>query len=443
MRELEKITDVNVINVETGESRQGCDIWLEGGRIASIRRADGGRRGRRGLSGEGLFAIPGLIDTHVHSLGLLIDDLPAAEDIPWMLRQQRNNLRAFLCAGVTTIRDMGAPLHLIRWYAALARRGVIASPRILAAGPVLTVAGGYPDFVPVVPRALELTLGPLVVGVRSLGHARAVVRRLAAARVACIKVCYQSARYDDARTSLPTLPLPVLRAIVDEARVCGVKVAVHHIYRGDLEALLDVPFDFLEHVAIDEVLTDSMITRIVARGLPVSTTMMTYGIIDHLEGLRALVAAPAGRLEPAPAAFLDWNVRMFETGDDLSPFVGRRVIDMGSTVMRASVKKLRDAGATILFGTDSGGAITPPGFPVWELSDMVRAGLTPLEALRTATTAAAEALGLRGLGRLETGAIADIVLLRADPLRTIEAVSDVAAVIKGGRLVSTSPDRRP
>lgn len=438
MRSIGTIAGVDVVDVVDGDVLHGQNIRIVGGHIASIddvgERPESRREGTI-LPGHGLYAIPGLIDTHVHAMGLLVDTLPTAADLPWMVRQQRHNLRSFLKAGVTTIRDMGAPLKLIKWYAALARIGVIESPRILASGPVLTVAGGYPDFVPTTPKGLEITLGPIRIDLKSLGHARWVVRRLAAAKVDCVKVCYQTAKYDDARTALPALPLPFMEAVVEEAKSLGVKVAIHAIYRNDSGVVSSLACDSIEHLPIDEVMTDEVVRRIARRHVPISTTMMTYGIIDHVAHLGELAARPEGRLEPKPATFLGRVAAAIESGAEVTPLIGRAVIDTGATVMRQNLAKLREAGALICYGTDSGGAITPPGFPHWELQAMVEAGLSPREALQTATTTAADVLGLEGHGRLTAGSIADVVLLRGDPLDDVSAVGEVAAVIQGGRLV--------
>jgi len=354
--------------------------------------------------------------------------------MPWVLRQQRHNLRSFLRSGVTTIRDMGAPFNLIRVFASLARAGRIASPRILFAGPVVSVAGGYPYFVPPTPAVLKLTLGPIVHEVLSEGHLNEVVSSIASNGVSCIKVTIQAAKYDDDRTPIPTMPRPWRRALVKEAKRFDLPVAAHHIYVGDLVEDIDIPYGSLEHLPIDGVIPDDIAERIGARKTPVSTTLMTYGLIDHLDELRALVERPEGRFERVPAEFLSRAVGAMESDAEVTEHIGRKVIDTGSVHMRENLAKLHAAGAVIVNGTDSGGAITPPGNPHWELMDMVRAGLSNLEALRTATTAAADVLGRADLGRIIEGNVADIVLLDANPLDDISAVAKVVAVVQRGRL---------
>ena len=102
--------------------------------------------------------------------------------------------------------------------------------------------------------------------------------------------------------------------------------------------------------------------------------------------------------------------------------------------MSANLKKLFDAGVQIAYATDTG-IMTPTGVPHWELNDMVKAGMTPLDALRSATNVAADVIGIPDLGRIEKRRIADIVLLCENPLDNIDAIGHVAAVIRDGYMV--------
>ena len=437
---IQGVHSVTVIEPSSGDVRPRQDIGIQDGRIAFVRPS--GPEPTAGRNGAGLFALPGLVDTHVHALGFLLDEVPGPFDLPWLLRQQRRNLAAFLRSGVTTVRDMTSALRLVRRFSRSAARMEIASPRILFAGPMLTVPGGYPYFVEKVARPVEWIAGPVRVDLPpSDGTSRAAeaVDRIADAGAHCIKIGYQSEQYDDRRTPIPLLPLPLLRAITARAHARGLPAAVHHVYRKDLRDLLgatDIPFDSLEHLTIDEVLNDEEVRRLADRGIPVSTTLMTYGIVEHLDRLEALLEREPERFERKPLAFLQRACRALRSGGEVTRFIGRECIDRGSRRMRENLARLREAGVPIVYGTDSGGAITPPGCPAWELLDMVRAGMSPMEALRAATSLAAEVVRMPDLGRLAPGCVADILLLHASPLEDVSAVEGVAAVIREGRLVS-------
>jgi imidazolonepropionase-like amidohydrolase len=245
-------------------------------------------------------------------------------------------------------------------------------------------------------------------------------------------------RYDDARTRLPAFSKELLQAVIGHAHDHSLPVALHQIYRRDLLEVLDLPFDTLEHIPIDEPLTEAEAEALARRSIPISTTMMTYGIVDHVERLAQLLAREPGRFEEKPRRFLEQATKALAAGENVSRFIGREVMYTGSTFQRESLRRLHAAGAIISYGTDSGGAVTPPGCPHWELLDMVRAGLSSLEALRAATTTAAAAVGRPDLGRIGPGALADLVLLARNPLEEIGAIGEVVAVFQEGRLSHVS-----
>lgn len=433
---INSVRSVTVINPGDGRILLHHDILINDGRITSIRPSAGPASG--GFHGANLYAIPGLIDTHVHALNFLFDRPPRLFDLPWVFRQQRKNLAAYLRSGVTTIRDMAAPLEMIKRYSLRSGHFEIESPKILFAGPIFTVTGGYPYFLGKVPALVDRFAGKIRVEVSDETYARQQVDAVADAGAACVKIGYQSVKYDDGQTAIPAIPLPLLRAVVDQAHRRGLPAAVHCCYRKDLRILLDaadVPFDSLEHIVIDDTLGDEEIDLLAKRRIPVSTTLMTYGMIDHRRRLEALLDREPERFEDKPREFLRRACAALERGDAISRHIGKNCIVTGSGRMRENLKKMLSAGITIAYATDSAGAITPAGCPHWELLDMARAGMKPLEALRAATSAAADAIGLPGAGRLEPGKSADIVLLEKNPLDDLSHVAEVSAVIRDGRLV--------
>ncbi len=436
--ETPRIVGATLLDPATGQVLPDHELQLARGHIVALRPARG-RPGPGDLDARGRFLLPGLIDTHVHAMGLLMEQMPGPWDLRWVARQQRRNLRAFLRSGVTTVRDLGAPLGLIRRFSRAAARLRLVAPRILYSGPVLAVAGGYPHFVPPTPLHQRLLMGPLRVDLQSAAHARRVVRALRRGGACCVKLLRQATAYDDARSALPVMPRALCQAVIEEAHAQGLAVAMHAVYREDLLAVLDLPYDTTEHLPIDAPLSAQEVQRVVAARRPLTTTMMTYGIIDHQQELADLLDRPDGRLEEAPRAFLRRALQGLRSGEAISPFIGQRVTATGSRYLRENLGRLHAAGAIVSFGTDSGGAITPPGNPAWELADMARAGLSPMAALRAATATAADALGRSDLGRLQPGCAADLLLLDEDPLQDLRAVQRVAAVLRAGRQLYAAP----
>jgi imidazolonepropionase-like amidohydrolase len=101
--------------------------------------------------------------------------------------------------------------------------------------------------------------------------------------------------------------------------------------------------------------------------------------------------------------------------------------------MRESLRKAIGAGVKVAFGTDA--AVYPHGHNARELAVYVKLGMTPIQAIRSATTVAAEALGVTDRGAIETGLLADIIAVGGDPLRDVKAFEDIRFVMAAGRVV--------
>lgn len=442
-QQINSINSVKIINPETSECSEEQNIFIENRYIASISSTKNDST-KGALDGSGLYAIPGLIDSHVHALNFLYEEIPGLFDLKWVFDQQKKNLKAYIRSGVTTVRDLGSALKLIRKTSFKALKLDIESPRIFFAGPILTVPKGYPYFIERVPAIVNWIAGPLRIDLKANKdphYIHQIINKIIRNGGQCIKVAYQSVKYDDDQSEIPIISLPNLREIVDYAHKQNIPVAVHCCYRKDFQELMDatdIQYNTHEHLIIDEPLNNDEVKRFAERNIPISTTLMTYGIIDHIDRFESLLQNEPERFEKKPFKFLNFACKALRSGEEVSHYIGRNCIDTGSKFMRENLKKLVEVGVKILCGTDSAGAITPPGCMHWELSDMIRAGMSHTEALRSATTNPADALGYSNLGRLEKGKIADVVLLRKNPLENVENIKEVAAVIRDGRLVYES-----
>lgn len=435
-RERLLIADVDLLDPRDASLRRRVDLLVDEGKIIDI--APAGELPAHGatlLAGAGRTALPGLIDAHLHALGTYAVAQPGLADLLEVPDQILRNLRALIRSGVTTVRDLGSPLRLVTLLRDLAKAGRIDSPRLLTSGPILSVPGGYPLFLTPLSAPLAFALGQLRYDLRTTEQARRTVDLLVERHVDVVKAMYTGADYDDARTPMPRLPDELLRAIVDRAHHHGLPVAVHQVWRADLDSLLDLPFDTLEHLPIDAPMTARDVARIVERRLPVTTTLMTYGIRDFAAQLRAMVEENrGGRWAPRARRGLLGPVRELAAGTFEVPFIGRRVIETGMTHQLASLALLREAGARVMVGTDQGGAVTPCGCIAWELGSMTRAGYTAAEALRMATSVPAVALGLPELGHLAPGYPADLILTRGNPAEDLTALDRVELVLRDGRI---------
>ncbi|SRR6266545_406125 len=298
------------------------------------------------VGAAGCTLLPGVVDAHVH-LGFY----PPAE---------------VLRGGVTTVRDLGWPAGRLAALRGLAEAPGAASPRLLAAGQIVTVPGGYPT------RAAWAPTGTAV-PVRDGGEAAAAVAMLAAAGAAVIKVAL------DGRVG-PTLPGPLLAAVVAAARQHGLGVTAHVAGNGEVEKALAAGVGELAHWPLQRRALDE---RLIAR-LAASVTVV-----------------PTLHIEPSR---------------------GRR----------DGVRRFIAMGGRVVYGTDLGNRGPPPTVDVEELRLLVEAGLAPGQALAAATSVAAAHLGLADVGRVVPGARADLLLVEGDPLADLAALTRVRLVTRDG-----------
>ncbi len=331
--------------------------------------------------------LPGLVDAHVHlAFDASVDvvtSLVECDDGALSDHMAAAAIRA-LRAGVTTVRDLGD-----RNFLSLALREQLPHatlPHILAAGPPVTTQGGHCYF-----------LGGEAEGEPAL---RRAVRERAERGCDVVKVMVSGGNLTPgSRPHESQYDLAALRAIIDEAHNAGLPVAAHAHGAQAVADAVEAGFDTLEHVTFftaDGVDADpALLDRIAASGVVVSVTA----------GSMPDAAAPP----PAMAKRLD--------------------------AILANHRRMFRAGATMVPGTDAG---ISPGKPHEVLPFALRAlvemiGMTPLEALRAATSTSASAIGLGGSkGRIAAGADADVLVVRGDPLADIGSATQVEAVYRAG-----------
>jgi len=352
------------------------------------------------------FGLPGLIDVHTH-LTMYTDETPATSTgqlVP-MLKQITSNSSAtqvFLArkgamrtleAGVTSVRDLGADQYEDIAMRDLINRGEMIGPRMFVCGFGLYItntpykpginppAGGIADGVPEVLR---------------------VVRQQIAAGADVIKL-YASTGTDDDTTGFETYSYDEIKAAVDAAHQFGKKIAIHSYGPDGARDAVRAGTDSLEH-ATD--MDDATIAEMVKRG--------TYYVptIDHNR------------------YYLDnWQKIGYADGfqEKTKSYIARNL---------ETARKAHKAGVKFAMGSDA--IYTMFGENTRELAWFVKAGMTPEEALRTATTNAAELLGKKDeLGAVNAGYFADLVAVEGDPLADVNvAINKVKWVMKGGAVVA-------
>lgn len=409
------VTDVTVID-GTGSTPRVMTVIVEGDRIAAIAPEGQGAipRGTTIVDGRGKYLIPGLWDMHVH-IGSHSD---GAKLLPRLVAY-----------GITGVRDMASPVDDILRLRRERAAGTLLGPRIVAAGPILQ-------------QPLPFETPPLVRSVTGAG-ARLVVDDLHGKGVDFIKVgdtltrdAYFAIASEAQRVGMPFAGhLPVSVTAIEAARA-GQRSIEHLGSAGfrnvliacssDEAALMSEVRDVLARALAggpspDEMLYRSaFLTRLVETYSRDKATALFAAFRDHgtwqvptFAALDSVWSARRAQLSPGDAAAADRAVSLTS-----EMFIG-----------------MRQAGVRVLAGSDRPlSAEVPPLHD--ELVALVRAGLTPLEALHAATRDAAEFQGRLGdEGTIEPGKKADLVLLEADPLSDIANTRRVAAVVIGGRLL--------
>ncbi|WP_025290245.1 amidohydrolase family protein [Sphingomonas sanxanigenens] len=294
---------------------------------------------------------------------------------------------------------------------------------LYGAGPGIGVIGGAP------PEARMNTMPDQVARPANPEEARAAVRTMADAGVDVIKIWL-----DALGTGAPRMPPDIYAAVIAEAHARGLPVAAHIRDLADAKAVLAAGADIIGHGVRDQPVDDAFIALLRERGAWYMATInideANYLYAEHPEWLddpffrQALNPALEARLRDAA-----WRRETLAGADGARKAVAMNI---------ANLRTLHAAGARIGLGTDSGGtALRIPGFAEHrELELSVATGLSPGEALTAATWGNAQMLRLQDRGTLAPGAVADFLVLDADPTRDIRATRTLREVWRSGRKVA-------
>jgi len=386
------LVGASLIDGTGAEPVRGRAVVVEGDRITQVVDDARAPRGRR-IDLSGCTLLPGLINCHVHlCFGAEADPVRAMKDEPHALTALKALRRAqeTVEAGVTTVRDLGG-----RDYAEFAVRRAIAEglfpgPRILGAGRPVCMTGGHGNSIG---READ---GP--------DDVRKAVREQLKAGADVIKlIATGGVMTPGVEPGSPQLTLEEMRAAIEEARKAGRRTAAHAQGSTGIADAIEAGITTIEHGIF---LTDEIIATMKGKGVFLVPT------------LAAPAAISSGGLA---AAIPDYMVRKS---------------DAVVTAHVASFRRAHQAGAQIAAGADSGTPLNFHGSLLPELELMVKYGMTALEAIRSATSVAAEALGLGGeTGRLAEGHAADLLAVTGDPAERIGALSDVRLVLARGAII--------
>ncbi len=395
-----------LIDGKSPASRRDQLIVIRGNRIESVGDLSSAKipAGAAVIDLSSATVLPGMIDAHTHIFLQGEDPAEGGYDVqllkhPLAFRAARAVVaaRRALEQGFTTIRDVeteGAGYGDVGIKEAI-EAGYIPGPRMFVVTRAISTTGGYDleGYAPEidVPKGAQLVDGPI--------EARKAAREQLDHGADWLKVYMTHRSWLDAQGNFvaqPTLTVEELKAIVDEAHGWGKKVACHAYAGIGLRRALDGGCDSIEH-GLD--LDDAAIAQMVKQGTWLCPTMNVY--YDH----HAPEDTPAGRRD-------------------------RKRVALHGPSLRRALK----AGVKIAFGTDVGGfSWTEP--IAREFPRLIEFGMSPIAAIQSATSGAAEMLGMSGrLGIVAPGAYADVVAVPGDPVADVQELGRVFFVMKDGKV---------
>jgi imidazolonepropionase-like amidohydrolase len=404
----EKVIAIHAANLIDGVSNQvrhNVLVVIKGNKIESVTSGGNPPAGATIINlPADVTVLPGLIDTHTHIF--LQGEDPAQGGYDIQLLKHPSSYRAARAAvsarraleqGFTTLRDLeteGAGYGDVGIKEAI-NAGFIPGPRMLVVTRAISVTGGYPleGYNPdiVVPKGAQLGDGPV--------ELRKITRQQLENGADWIKVYMTHRSWVDKEghlVSQPTLTVEELKAVVDEAHGQQKKVACHAYSGIGLHRALDGGCDSIEHgLSLD----DAAIAQMLKQGTWYVPTLGVY--------------------------YTDWSPENTEDGKRDRARANEHEV---------SFKKALTAGVKIAFGTDMGGI--PWTEPIAnEFGFMVKFGMSPMDAIKAATSTAANLLDMKGdIGVIAPGAFADIMAVQGDPLANVEALKSVKFVMKDGNV---------
>jgi imidazolonepropionase-like amidohydrolase len=377
-------------------------VTVQGGRITAVTPGFTQTTGCEVVDLRDSFVLPGLIDSHVHLTGESNPNQRLEEVTQSSAEQAMVGARyakRTLDAGFTTVADLGADNNAIFALRKATASGDVPGPRIIASGSSVSIHGGHGDANGFRDDVMHLMRGSSICS--GAEDCRRAVRQQVQQGADVIKITATGGVLSNTAAGLgQQFADEELAAIVDSAHRMGRKVTAHAHGGDGVNAFLKAGGDSIEHGTY---LDAESIRLFKARGAYLVPTLMAGDYVARIAN------GPGNFFTPAQTA--------------KAREAGPKMLDMA--------RRAHAGGVKIAFGTDSG--VSAHGDNAGEFALLVRAGMTPLQAIQSATVNAADHLGLAAeIGTLAPGKAADLVAVRGDPLADVTELGRMRFVMKGG-----------
>ena len=442
------IINASIIDVEQGKLKEKQTILIENGRITNVQKTRKRRpTATKVIDAKGKYILPGLVDAHIHffqSGGLytrpdaidLRKYMPYEEEIAWLKEEAGSIAKRYLQAGITTVVDVGGPMHNYTIREQL--KADKLTPSIYLTGPLVSTYQ---------PDAFKIE-DPPIIKVNNPAEARTLVQKQIPFKPDFIKIWYIARKPQDALDTYP-----IIEATMQEAKKNGLRVAVHstQLYTAKLavKAGADLLVHSVDNADIDQEFIDLLKAQktVYCPTLIVSANyskVFTQSYQPTMEDYKYSPPKPLGSLMdirhlPEPTLkkrYLELKDRFDESNQK------------ADAIMAKNLMALIEGGIPIATGTDAGNIGTLHVSSYFEeLRWMKKAGMTNAQILKASTINGAKAVGKAAeFGSITVGKRADLLMLNQNPLTDIANIKDLDLVINKGhiieeRLVENSPEQ--
>ncbi len=415
------IENVTVIDGTGRPPSEKTSVMIQEERISQIKRgrfSQAEKAKAKVINGNGKYLIPGLIDVHIHLVGSVNITKDGLREVDIDREKGIRALHGYVYSGVTTIYDSGNVPDYILTLRSQERAGEIVSPRIFATGGIVTYPGSHGGYV----GATLVDDWP-----EAIPKLDEHIKRMPD----ILKLTLEERGWG-ARPMIPKLPLPLMEKIIEYYNNHGIRTTAHTASEIRARQAIFAGVDALSHPVITGPISEDFARLMSAKKIPMATTL-TIG-----ENYSRLVEQPEFlQQELYQAVIPRAEIEELKTRaqEDYAQSTWTSWMKLMTPIAQENIRQIHAAGGVMALGTDRSNG--PSVHREMEL--LVAAGISTSDVIRIATLNGAKFLGMEDkLGSVTEGKLADLVLLRANPLTDINHAKQIDKVIKNGKVIDRS-----